>query len=169
MKCDRCDKPATVHLTRVVKGQVQKLHLCADCAQEMGLQSGKSFSLSDVLMGQPAGHSAGPGPKVCRSCGLTLQRFRKEGRLGCPECYSVFGKDLDRVLTSMHSATEHQGRRPARMCQVCEERDQLEALVARLTAAIDEEDYERAAQLRDEVRCLEGKQSLESGEGSCDL
>lgn len=151
MKCERCDKEASVHLTQVVNGKVQKFHLCNDCAQSLGVSATSQFSVSDILLGQ--GLSAGPGRNsTCACCGMTLRRFQKEGRLGCPACYDTFSSELDPVLQSMHYATEHAGRFPRRSFRTQALRHELEELESRLDQAVRLEKYEEAARLRDQLQ-----------------
>jgi protein arginine kinase activator len=157
MKCDRCDQEATVHLTQVLNGQMQKMHLCASCAEELGVSQGGGFSVSDVLLGQgvaaPAS-SSGSKNSSCPECGMTLARFRKTGRLGCPACWTAFERELGPLLQSMHHATTHTGRSPRHRESNLTQRQQEEELESQLAEAVASEDYEEAARLRDALKQL---------------
>jgi protein arginine kinase activator len=156
MKCDRCDNPATVHLTQVQSGQMQKMHLCASCAEALGVNQGAAFSMADVLLGKGAASPLSTGgPPPCPECGTTLARFRKTGRLGCPACYGAFEKELAPLLRSMHHALRHQGRRPRHREANLTRRQREEALENELADAVAAEDYETAARLRDALKQLQ--------------
>lgn len=157
MKCDHCDKNATLHLTQVIEGQMRKTHLCPDCAEELGVSEEAGFSMSDVLLGQGGAQplSTGRGRRVCPECGLTFARFRKVGRLGCPACYEAFAVELEAVLRSMHHATRHEGRSPRHRGERLSRREMTESLESRLADAVAAENYEEAAKLRDELRILQ--------------
>ena len=162
MKCDRCDKTATVHLTQILNGQMQKMHLCPACAEELGVNQGSGFSMSDVLMGKGnAAPLSSGGPSPCPECGTTLARFRKTGRLGCPACYRAFAHELGPLLRSMHQADRHRGRSPRNRESTLSRREREESLENRLADAVAEEDFENAARLRDELKDLHssGKES----------
>ena len=156
MKCDRCDQEATVHLTQVIDGKMKKLHLCDTCASEMGVGKG-GFSVSDVLLGKGAAQPlAGvSGNRACQTCGWTLRKLRKTGRLGCPDCYEAFEKEVKSLLQSIHQSTEHLGRVPRTRGSRLEIANRLEDLRSRITEAVAEEAYEKAAAYRDELTKLE--------------
>jgi protein arginine kinase activator len=153
MKCDHCDQSATLHLTQVVNGKVTKKHLCASCAKAAGLGTEAVASVADYLLGQ-GGVAPGPLPsnKVCPRCRMTLTRLRKEGRLGCPDCYVTFAEELARILESTHGAAQHRGRHPRKASGAWQA--ELEALELRLSEAVAAEAFEDAARLRDALRLL---------------
>jgi protein arginine kinase activator len=162
MLCDHCGQnEAIIHLTQIVDNQMSTFHLCETCAAEKGLQPGAdtgNFPLSDFLAqvgkGVPEGISAG-GP--CAFCGLTLEEFRKSGRLGCSHCYVTFESNLKTLLRRLHGGTQHVGKvylppDPTR----AEQQERLAGLRRKLDRAVESEDFERAAQIRDLIRTLEG-------------
>ncbi|MCC5847719.1 MAG: UvrB/UvrC motif-containing protein [Verrucomicrobia bacterium] len=162
MKCEHCDKPATVHVTRVAQGKVHKVHLCEACAQKMGLgtspsSTGSGPTVADALLGSGGGVSALSSHKLrrCPGCGLTLRGLQKEGRLGCAQCYEVFGEELDRILRSIHDATEHRGRTPGEGVKRQDLSRKMDVLQSRLTRAIEAEAFEDAAKIRDELQHLQ--------------
>lgn len=156
MKCDRCDNQATVHLTQVVNGKMKKLHLCESCSGEMGVGQG-GFNMSDILLGkgitQPL--AGVPGNRACPECGWTLRKLRKKGRLGCAGCYEAFEKEVKGILHSIHHATEHTGRCPKHVGEELSIINRLEDLRSRISEAVADEAYEKAAEFRDELQQLE--------------
>lgn len=158
MKCDKCDKEATVHLTQVINGEMQKLHLCAECAQSLGVSPSPAFSVSDILLGSAVPEKpAEPKSLVCDECDTSLQNLQKQGRLGCPRCYGVFRPNVLELLESMHSATQHVGSVPARFQAETGSEQQQIALREALADAVAREDYEQAARLRDQLVALEAE------------
>jgi protein arginine kinase activator len=168
MKCDKCEKPATVHLTQVINGKMQKLHLCETCAEEAGVGHGATFSMSDLLLGQgDAQPLAQTGrSRSCPECGWTLQQLRKVGRFGCPACYRSFEKDVPGLLKSIHQATDHVGRHPKNRVNKLSLRNRIESLESSISDAIAAEEYEKAAQFRDELKSIQ--QTSCEGESSDD-
>lgn len=156
MKCDQCDNPASVHLTQVLNGKMQKLHLCESCAQKMGVGQGATFSMSDLLLGKGVAEplARAGGHKSCPDCGWTLRKLKKVGRLGCPGCYRAFAEEIETVLQSIHQATRHRGRHPQHLERKLNLRDRIETLEAGIAAAVADEAYEKAAGYRDELRKL---------------
>lgn len=158
MKCDVCEaKTATVFLTQIVKGDMQKINLCEACAKEKGVTDPTGFQLADMLMGfgQGARVESTPREKACPACGMTQSTFRKTGRLGCAACYQVFGEGMEGLLKAMHKGTRHTGKIPARINRLLEEEDRLAQLRASLDAAVASEAYEDAARLKNEITALE--------------
>ena len=162
MQCQSCGlRPATVHVTRIVQGQVEQAHLCAACAQENGeIEIANPVALLQSLLA----NFAGQGPtlkteteKRCPSCGFRFSEFRETGRLGCPSCYGNFRDELEPLLRRLHGTTEHRGKLPARRGGAFQRDRRLQALRRDLHEAVAREEYERAAALRDEIRQLEGE------------
>jgi protein arginine kinase activator len=157
MLCCACkEKPATVHLTQIVGDKMQKLDLCEECAKTKGVND-QAFSLGDanVLFGlgasQEIDQSTGTETK-CPRCGFTQADFKKSGRLGCPECYKTFAEGLEGLLKTMHKGTRHAGKVPAALRESREQSDRLKTLQKKLARAIDDENFEQAASLRDEIK-----------------
>ena len=167
MQCDQCgERPAAIHLTQIENNKVITVHLCEVCAAEKGVQSEASvakYPLSDFLasMGQGAAQAL-PGEVesgTCSFCGGTLEDFRETGRLGCPHCYETFEPHLRALLRRIHGASRHVGEvylspggdgvTPPEPAQLLHDlRDQLRL-------AVDAENFELAAELRDRIRGLE--------------
>jgi len=161
MLCCVCkEKEATVHLTQIVGDKMQKVDLCKQCAEKKGVNDPTGFSLADLLLGlgasQEMEQAAGSDLK-CPHCGFTQADFKKTGRLGCAGCYEVFGEGLESLLKSMHKGTRHVGKAPAARQKSRVTRQQLESLQAELATAIQAEDFERAAELRDEIKRVQSR------------
>src|SRR6185436_10107948 len=90
----------------------------------------------------------------CPQCGFSQADFKKSGRLGCPECYKTFAEGLSGLLKTMHKGTRHIGKTPEALRQTRETVDRLKSLQKKLAKAIEGEDYETAAALRDEIKAV---------------
>jgi protein arginine kinase activator len=158
MKCQKCTKAATLHITEIVsEDQVEELHLCEECAHKYLYEPQK----------QPAGVKAAPSgsaeegeePAVlnreCEVCGLKFVDFRNTGRLGCPHDYQEFREELLPLLENIHGETRHTGKAPRRLPQSKQTQSELLQLRKQLLQAINKEAYEEAARLRDRIRRLE--------------
>lgn len=162
MACDNCgENEAVVHLTQIVNNQMSTYHLCQKCAAEKGLEAGTSYSnapLTDFLaqMGDPPAGGEQAAKEACAFCGLTFDDFKSTGRLGCPHCYASFEVQLRGLLRRIHGGTQHVGKvylppDPG----VADRHERLAGLRRRLQRAVETEDFERAAQIRDQIRALE--------------
>ena len=159
MQCCVCkEKPATVHLTQIVGEKMQKLDLCEDCAKAKGVNDPTSFAMADLMLGLGASQeldpSAGAVEVKCVRCGFSQADFKKSGRLGCPECYKTFAEGLSGLLRTMHKGVRHTGKTPEALRQTRETVDRLKSLQKKLAKAIEGEDYEAAATLRDEIKTV---------------
>ena len=156
MLCCVCkEKEATVHLTEIKGDKVQKVDLCEACAKSKGVND-SSFALADLLLGlgasQEIDQSAGGAELKCPQCNFTQADFKKSGRLGCPECYKTFVEGLEGLLKTMHKGTRHAGKVPEALRKTRESADRLKTLQKKLAKAIEEEKFEQAAALRDEIK-----------------
>lgn len=158
MKCNVCQETeATVHLTQIVGDKMQKVDLCESCSKEKGVGDPTGFSLADMLLGLGASQDLedASGPNLtCTACGYTHAEFKKAGRFGCPECYTTFADGLDQLLKSMHKGLRHTGKAPSGRSQIRGLSLKIKALEKKLEKAIGTEDFERAAELRDEIAAL---------------
>ena len=172
MLCCICkEKEATVHLTQIAGDKVQKVDLCEECAKQKGVNDPAGFSLADLLLGlgasQEIDQAAGGATLKCPKCGFTQADFKKSGRLGCADCYDTFAEGLESLLRSMHKGIRHAGKVPQSLRQARDLADRLKHLQKRLNKAIADEDFEEAAQLRDEIkqtsRNLETQPEIKTG------
>jgi len=164
MVCDACkQQQATVHLTEIVNDQMTELHLCEACANQKGAQVESHFGLSDLLAGladfgkteQAEEQEEGAPSKTCLQCGMTYEDFRKVGRLGCSDCYTTFKRSLGSLLKRIHGSPHHLGKAPMQLMKSPRAKPELLELKRQLEGAIDKEEFERAANLRDQIRELE--------------
>lgn len=155
MNCDVCKaNKATIFLTQIVEGKMQKVNLCEDCSKEKGVTDTTSFALADLLLGLGATQEMERGSSVqkCPVCGFSQADFKKTGRLGCGACYQTFADGLSSLLEGIHKGTAHVGKIPARALQSLERETEVKSLQRDLRKAVAAEDYESAAQLRDRLR-----------------
>ena len=160
--CDSCgSSDAVVNFTQIVQDEMSAFHLCEACAAEKGLEPApepSNFPLTDFLaqMGDERGRDALDTDHQCSFCGLSFGQFRETGRLGCPHCYQTFESNLRRLLRRIHGGVQHVGKvylPPDPTASEMEKR--LDGLQRKLHRAIETEDFERAAEVRDEIRSLE--------------
>ncbi|MDG1131194.1 MAG: UvrB/UvrC motif-containing protein [Opitutales bacterium] len=159
MKCHHCDSQATVHLTQIINGQMHKMDLCEACAQEKGVTNPDNLSIGNLLDENPSKVDASTASMTCESCGTTHQDFKKGGRLGCEACYHVFRPVLEPLLDGMHAGVKHLGKVPSRSVKKKSDDDSEELLSKELKKAVEEENYEKAAKLRDRLKKLQAKSS----------
>ena len=165
MSCDQChEREAVIHLTQIVDDQVTTLHLCERCAAEKGVESAGSVlktPLGSFLAAMGKGLPTGTAPAVstgdsCPHCGASLQDFRESGRLGCPGCYRQFEAPLRELLRRLHGSTHHTGKRySAAGSAPADPTVQELELREQLRVAVESENFELAAELRDRLRSSE--------------
>ena len=158
MQCERCKKNvATVHLTEIIKNEKSEKHLCEQCAKEEGYTIKTHVSLQDLLTAFISAHGEAEDMAgiTCPDCGMTYVDFRNEGRFGCPTDYDVFREVLDPLLEKVHGGMEHTGKLPTHASQSQRKQRQMMALRRLLREAVDREDYEEAARLRDQIKEME--------------
>ncbi len=165
MLCEKCHKnEATTHIKRVINGQASEVYLCADCAAKAGfgsIHSPFSLGLNDLLgsvFGEAAHSKAIPagGDEVrCSGCGSTFQDIAATGRAGCAKCYDTFYDQLLPSLQRLHGKTRHAGKLPASAGVEAKQRRQLDELRKALSLAVEKQEFEKAAALRDEIKALE--------------
>lgn len=169
MLCEECQsKSAVVHLIQVFNGQKTESHLCEDCAsQKTGLLLDSAFNISiPNLLGGIFGSTysfqevpAPDRPSQCPNCGMSFQDIRRLGKLGCSECYQVYAQEMEALLRRIHGNSQHLGKIPVRGGEKVLIHRQIEALKTRLQEAVKEEQYEKAAEIRDSLKGLERKRA----------
>ncbi|MDB9741714.1 UvrB/UvrC motif-containing protein [Akkermansiaceae bacterium] len=246
MKCQFCNKQATIHFKQVIAEGTKQVHLCETCAANKGFSDLSAFSLDDLFlknkihpptliddfekytssdvededMEEFDGYenfedefedddeltdeeelehleqtSANMGLEgfseflqfnqaldaseeskrertndlVCKSCEFTLEDFKKVGRMGCPDCYSAFSKDVYSLLPKMHVGSQHKGKKPIAMLEVLKLQSDLSDSQKELELAIKAEDFEKAASLRDIIKTLNGGGELKEIDAICDI
>ena len=165
MLCQDCkEHEASVHLTQIINNEKTILSLCKDCAARKGFHSPLDnipFPLSEILSGlvqqdHPEGKKSVEN-LTCPNCHLTFEMFIQQGRFGCGECYRTFRTRLEPIMRKIHGSSLHKGRLPVfggdEMLPIREE----ERLEKELKRAIETEDFERAADLRDKLTTVKGE------------
>ena len=172
MYCELCKKnPATIHYTKIVNGYKEERHLCEQCANSLKEPGGgfptlglmPDFSMADFIGGffnpesqsQPFVQKNMTAHDACPMCGMTAGEFRRVGRVGCSNCYSYFAEYMPGLIQRIHGNSCHTGKVPVRGEAKLAEKQKIVQLRQALQQAISEEQFERAAELRDEIRRLE--------------
>ena len=160
MLCQICNnQDATIHLTEITDGARSEMHICEQCAAEQGIAVKSHIPINELLSSllavQPSDEElSDPSEQqaACPICGFTLDQFRKEGVLGCPNDYEVFEKSLRPLVEKAHNGkTAHCGKLPSRTSLDTKKQIELLDLRRQLEAAVQNEDYELAAKLRDKI------------------
>ncbi|HEX3027359.1 MAG TPA: UvrB/UvrC motif-containing protein [Clostridia bacterium] len=170
MLCDRCGKnEATTYLKEVINGNVKELHLCSRCAEQLGYDnvfgSFNPFDMLGVNVGNFLGgffsqslpEQTSESSKKCSFCGTTFEDLAKTAKAGCANCYSEFYQEILPSLQRIHGKTRHVGKIPGRAGKELKLRRELNTLKQKLNDAVSAQEYEQAAQLRDEIKELEKK------------
>ncbi len=160
MLCDKCKKnKATIHFTKIVNGKKIEMHLCKDCAREnTDINSGFPMEnfLSDMF-----GEFTLKEPNTeykCPNCGMTYEQFKRYGKFGCSECIDTFKDKIEPLIQNIHGHRRHKGKSPGHHVVKEKEMTEIEKLRKELNEAVEAENYEKAAELRDEIKSLEGKE-----------
>lgn len=177
MLCEKCKKrTATVFYNENINGKTSSYSLCGECAAKLR-EKGEiseitsmigSFAdpFSDLHENLFGGFFSSPKQKGLSSqkkctCGYTYFEISQKGKVGCPMCYTVFKEELAPMLRSIHGTTSHTGSVPSRHRAKRERNERLKVLKKQLHDAIQKEDYEQAAALRDEMRALQAEKEKE--------
>ena len=156
MLCSQCQKnEATVYYKQNINGQVTEYALCPQCAAKVQGIHLDGMNLFGSLLGRP--HAVGTPKKHCTLCGSTFESIRRSGKVGCAQCYEVFREQLAPMIHSLHSGT-HIGRAPKGFAEKRKAEDELSRLRGELKSAIEKENYEEAARLRDLIKAKEAEQ-----------
>lgn len=164
MICQECGlRPATIHLTKIVNGKKTEMHLCEECAREKGeMLFIPPLAFGNFLAGLINSEGYGGQTETeeaakCPVCGQTYADFVHSGKLGCRSCYVQFEDRLEPLIRRIHGSDRHTGKVPVRTGGLVRLRREIEDLKSELSKAVIREEYERAAQLRDRIKELEGK------------
>jgi len=174
MLCEKCKKrTATVFYNENINGKMRAYSLCGECASKLrekgdiqditsmiGSFADPFSALQNDLFGGFFGlpvQKSISAQKKCADCGSTYADIAKSGKVGCPACYEVFADELSKTIQSVHGTTMHTGCVPSRFRAQKARAEQLKRLKKQLQDAVQKEDYEKAASLRDEIRKLEAE------------
>lgn len=158
MKCQRCPKQATSHITDLVgEERFEEHHFCEDCAKKFLNETTAPIKkpTKPEVVSTTTESPADPSMKHCEACGIKFVEFRNTGRLGCSHDYEIFRDELLQLLESIHSDQRHQGKRPRRAPKVKAAFQELVSLRQKLSKAVSTEAYEEAARIRDQIKQLE--------------
>ncbi|SHH92730.1 UvrB/UvrC motif-containing protein [Virgibacillus chiguensis] len=169
MQCQECHKrPATLHFTQVIQGQKMEVHVCNVCAKEKGYMnySEDGYSLHHLLSGlfnfdtsslsNPHTESYHQTKDLqCPKCEMTFSQFKQVGKFGCAICYETFNDRLDSIFRRVHAGNvKHNGKIPKRQGGDLHKKKQLEDLKLHLKKLIENEEFEEAAKVRDQIKAL---------------
>lgn len=169
MICEKCqERPATVLITKIVNGKKTEARLCEVCVQQennfaiqldpkMVLQNFFADFFNSSYPGIEPLKFAKDSRVDCEKCGFSHKHFSKIGKLGCSECYDTFGEQIDPLLKRIHGTVRHTGKIPQRAGGDLKLKHEIERLKAELHQAIKKEEYEKAAELRDQIKMIELK------------
>ncbi|HBS59326.1 MAG: UvrB/UvrC motif-containing protein [Bacillota bacterium] len=176
MLCDDCKKrPAVVHLTKMVNNEKYEKNLCEQCAKETGeaqIAFQPKYSIHNLLAGllnfEPGTGAAltknqGVMP-VCDNCGMSYTEFSRSGRLGCAMCYTHFSQQLEPLLRRVQGGTQHAGKVPGRTGGTLMLKNKIQQLRQDLQKYVSNEEFEKAALVRDEIKQLEKDLNEKGGE-----
>ena len=167
MKCQKCAKPATFHITDIERGKPREYHFCDEHARqhltpsEPEVEPQPMSELAKKLIvsgGAREGAGSAADKQACPNCQITFAEFRNSGRLGCPYDYEVFRDELMPLLENIHDETRHSGKVPRRAPRNSQQQTTLIQLRNDLKRAIAAEKYEEAARIRDKIRTIEQEQ-----------
>jgi protein arginine kinase activator len=178
--CQECHlRPATLHFTKIINGEKTEFHLCEHCAKEKGEFSffggSQGFSINNLLAGlfnvEPVFQKVDQNPFVqpdelqCDYCHMTFQQFVNTGKFGCSHCYKTFADHIDSILKRLHGGNNaHHGKIPKRKGGALHLKKKIAHLKQQLQSLVAKEEFEKAAQVRDEIRSLESQINQEGGE-----
>ena len=166
MKCTHCnEREANTHIKRIINGRKEEMHLCEECARELGVM--EEFSFEPFTMDSLFGNLLGAGAKAfnslsgvdrCTYCGTTFNDIVNTGRVGCAHCYDKFERKLEPSIEKLHGRAKHIGKNVSYTEEKNETEkksvSELDKLKADLKLAIQEQRFEEAAVLRDKINEL---------------
>ncbi len=164
MLCQNCGKnEATTHIKRVVNGETAESHLCVSCAEHLGygdMFSGFGFNLDGFfggLLGESLSLPVAGREEKCPKCGYTFSDIAKSGRIGCADCYRKFYDKLLPSLQRIHGKIKHTGKQAMVPIDVKSEPkiNPVAKMKEDLQKAIEEQNFEQAAVLRDRIKEME--------------
>lgn len=167
MVCQFCSKKATVFVTQITDGQLEKLILCEGCAREKKITDPTGLMIADQLLQGLPELSAPPQETLdaCPNCGFTLVDLKKIRRLGCSECYRVFFPECLDMVRGMQFGVEHVGKKPLGRVARMEKAERRTRLEGKLQAAVKAEQFEEAAKLRDLLKELDREEDQGDSSG----
>ncbi len=161
MLCQHCGvNTATTHIRRTVNGTTEEMMLCSDCAARLGYNQLSFFTgglLGSLFAGEMASSPAADAIR-CPVCHISFEEIARSGKVGCAHCYTKFKERLTPTVEKLHGKADHVGKSPVSKEAPPPEKPLLQQLKDQLAEAIETQEFEKAAQLRDQIRELEGEQ-----------
>lgn len=162
MLCQNCGKnQANTHIKTMINGETREYFLCQDCAAQLGYNnifSGFNMDFDSffgsVLTGQPSMPLKGLG-KTCPFCGSTFENIINTGKAGCANCYTEYFDSLMPSIQRLHGNAQHIGKLPRSAGAKAKKSRELENLKSALEEAVSNQEYEKAAELRDKIKAIE--------------
>ena len=160
MLCQSCEKKqATTHIKTIVNGELKEYRLCSDCAKKYGYTSflgDVGFDLDKLFGSFMEGFGqSGRAQKRCQCCGSSFEYIAKSGKVGCAECYDTFYEELLPSVRRIHGRTSHTGKLAHSAGTGIRIRNEIAKCRSELEQAIKDQEFEKAAELRDRIRELE--------------
>ena len=170
MLCQNCGRnESTTHIKTNVNGKREEMHLCSECARELGVMDefkipsvadmfGDSF-LGNFLGAGAAAMNSLVGVERCHSCGSSFNDIVKSGRIGCADCYDMFSDKLEPSIRKIHGRAVYTGKIPESAGKGAQNERRLRELKSQMDDAVRQQDFERAAFIRDEIKDIVGKET----------
>jgi len=175
MLCQKCHKKtASVFISSIINGQETRMYLCNDCAKDYPLfnfNSQDPFSIKDVMEKFDISEDDSIETKkenllamdkdceeneiICPNCYSTYNEYRETGKVGCSKCYEVFEKQLKPILRNIYGYEEYIGKSPKKDNSHIYPNKEMRTLKEDLNRAVEQEEYEKAADIRDKIKELE--------------
>lgn len=161
MLCNECEKNnATVHVTKIINGLKTESHLCEECAKKQQSLFNMNFSMENLLAGmlsETFSKEYLSSREICDACGMSFDEFRKIGKFGCSNCISAFRSRLMPAIKNIQGYDVHAGKIPKKAAGKYKIQMDIERLKKELKNKIDQEKYEDAVIIRDQIREMESK------------
>lgn len=155
LNCNFCENSATIHLIQVINNQVNKIYLCENCAKTKGVTEFESFSFSNLFNRSLEKEIFTRNElHACPKCGFSEKDCKKNGRLGCANCYQVYQAIILPLLNTIQKGNLHKGKIPKKIFKHTSIIQKIKNLEKKLSKAIECENFELAAQLRDQIKVL---------------
>lgn len=162
MLCQKCHKRnASVHIKQVINGKITEAELCSECASKDELGGFFNTKSSDLFSGffsdSIFGNEVVKPQKTCPVCKTTRNDLAVSGRAGCAKCYEVFEDELKKIIYGIHGNALHSASRPGKHEERLKKSREIEALKLEQGKAVEEQNYEKAAEIRDRIKALENE------------
>lgn len=164
MLCEKCKlNPAVVHIVKIVNGKKTTLNLCEQCSkayEEMIFGANQNKKINEIIanilnLNDQFVKEEQKETIKCERCGLTLEEFKKVGRLGCSQCYSTFDEQLRNIIDNVQVKSIHTGKIPRRDGLELKKKNEVLKLKRELEDRVSREEFEEAAAIRDQIKEIE--------------